>query len=380
MTRLDRAEPSSCGPKAARLAALRRAGLPVPNGFVVPSGPRDDDAPGVDALARELALLGNVPVAVRSSAASEDAAGGSAAGQYVSVLGVQGPAAVAEAIRMCRDSWFAPRALAYRRESGHSDGPRMAVLVQLLIDADVAGVMFTGPEETEIEASWGLGPSVAEGAVTPDAFYLRADSSIGRHLGRKSSRLDRQGTALVRSIVPAHDQEAACLEDAAIMELAALGQRVATLLGAPQDIEWALAGGHFWILQARPVTAELPARGTNHRHDAGSAASPLTGIPGSVGMATGPARIVHGPTDFTAVHAGDILVCPFTDPAWTPLLGVAAGVVTERGGALSHAAIVARERRIPAVLGVHEATAQLQTGSIVTIDGTAGTVVVHTHR
>ncbi|HSK22564.1 MAG TPA: PEP-utilizing enzyme [Egicoccus sp.] len=101
----------------------------------------------------------------------------------------------------------------------------------------------------------------------------------------------------------------------------------------------------------------------------------LTGTPGSAGKATGPARIVRGPDDFAPVHPGDILVCPFTDPAWTPLLRIVGGVVTETGGALSHAAIVAREQRIPAVLGVTGATSRIRDGSVVTVDGTAGTVV-----
>jgi pyruvate,water dikinase len=98
------------------------------------------------------------------------------------------------------------------------------------------------------------------------------------------------------------------------------------------------------------------------------------GIPGSHGTATGPARIVRGPADFPTVHPGDILICPHTDPAWTPLLSVAAGVVTETGGTLSHAAIVAREHRIPAVLAVPQATTRIPNGTTTTINGTTGAV------
>lgn len=100
----------------------------------------------------------------------------------------------------------------------------------------------------------------------------------------------------------------------------------------------------------------------------------LTGTPGSGGTATGTARIVRGPGDFERVRPGDILVCPFTDPAWTPLLRVVAGVVTETGGVLSHAAIVAREQAIPAVLGIPDATSRLNDDTVITIDGTTGTV------
>lgn len=103
-------------------------------------------------------------------------------------------------------------------------------------------------------------------------------------------------------------------------------------------------------------------------------ATRFTGTPGSRGVATGPARIVRGPDDFARVRPGDILVCPFTDPAWTPLLQIAIGVVTETGGVLSHAAIVARELAIPAVLGVREITSTLDDNTAITIDGSAGTV------
>jgi pyruvate,water dikinase len=153
------------------------------------------------------------------------------------------------------------------------------------------------------------------------------------------------------------------------VRLARLGQRIAAARGGAQDVEWAISGGSIWILQARPVTAALPAPSA-----ASSSAGALAGTPGSHGTATGTARIVRGPGDFSRVHPGDILICPYTDPAWTPLLRVAAGVVTETGGVLSHAAIVAREYRIPAVLGIPNATTRLHDGTTVTIDGTAGTV------
>ncbi|WP_420114276.1 PEP/pyruvate-binding domain-containing protein [Pseudactinotalea sp.] len=382
MIPLDRTVAPSCGPKAARLAALRRAGLPVPDGFVVTADLADAALAGVaGTLTRELARLGDSPVAVRSSAAGEDAAGSSAAGQYVTVLGVQSAAAVAAAIQSCRDSWHSPRARAYRQASGQSDAGGMAVLVQRMVDADVAGVMFTGSEGVDIEASWGLGPSVVNGTVSPDAFHVGTDGSISRRLGAKSSRLDRRGSLVVRSASSERDQRAPCLDDAVIGELAAMGQRVARVLEGPHDIEWALADGRLWLLQSRPVTARLPQRQTDRASSRDSRAAhrvAMSGTPGSPGTATGTARIVCGPSDFAQVRAGDILVCPFTDPAWTPLLGVASGVVTERGGALSHAAIVARERRIPAVLDVHDATTRLHNRSTVTVDGTAGTVVVHT--
>ncbi|WP_225878558.1 PEP/pyruvate-binding domain-containing protein [Spongiactinospora rosea] len=385
-----------CGGKAGGLGALLRAGLPVPGGFVVPFAAyrdavrelKDPDAarraiesrpldPAVaEELARALEELGDPPVAVRSSASDEDTGQVSAAGQHESFLAVRGTADVADAVRACWASLLAPRALAYRDATGHgrpSGGPAMAVIVQRQVDADVSGVMFTatGPsEETRIEASWGLGPSVVGGTVTPDAYRIAGDGSVEQTIASKRTRLDRQGGRLVARDVPAPDRDRPALDAATAVELAGLGTKIAEVRGGPQDVEWAIAGGRVWILQARSITAALPSRAP------GEVQAALAGTPGSRGTVTGPARIVRGPGDFARVRPGDILVCPFTDPAWTPLLRVAAGVVTEVGGVLSHAAIVAREHGIPAVLGVEKATGRLRDGAAVTLDGTAGTITV----
>ncbi|MEU8381865.1 PEP/pyruvate-binding domain-containing protein [Streptosporangium sp. NPDC048865] len=421
---LTEATADTCGGKAGALGALLRAGLPVPDGFVLPfaaylaatgdpdparlATTRDPDParlattrdPGAGrpagepddpgtarrtiearplhatvtgALGRALDELGDPPVAVRSSAADEDTAQASAAGRYESFLAVRGVTEVTGAVRACWASLFSPRAAAYRRTHGRG-GPAMAVIVQRHLDAEVSGVMFTpgAPDgTTRIEASWGLGPSVVGGTVTPDAYIVTGNGRVTRTLADKRTRLDRHGTRLVTADVPDGDRDRPAIDDATAARLAGLGGRIAAVLGGPQDVEWSIAGGRVWILQARPVTAALPpptsaaATGT---------ATVLTGTPGSRGTATGTARIVRGPGDFARVHPGDILVCPFTDPAWTPLLRVAAGVVTETGGVLSHAAIVAREHAIPAVLGVPNATGRLHDDTVLTVDGTTGTV------
>ncbi|MGW6004869.1 PEP/pyruvate-binding domain-containing protein [Oerskovia enterophila] len=404
---LSEATQETCGGKAGTLGTLVRAGFAVPDGFVVPfdvpldvpldvhglverrpaAGADRSDAdvplssPLVDALARGLRALGDPPVAVRSSASGEDTALASAAGQHESVLAVQGPDAVAHAVRTCWASLHSPRATAYRRSSAHDapeGGASMAVLVQRLVDADAAGVMFAPAAPggvTEIEASWGLGSSVVEGRVAPDSYRVRADGTVERTVGRKGMRLDRRGAGVVATPVGADDRGRAVLDDTITRRLAHLGQRVVETLGGAQDVEWALAGETLWVLQARPVTADLPSWSSVPAPPAQDpGAGVLTGTPGSPGAATGPARVVRDASDFSRVRPGDVLVCPFTDPAWTPLLHVAAGVVTETGGVLSHAAIVARERRIPAVLGVARATTSIPDGSIVTVDGSSGTV------
>ncbi|MEV4008967.1 PEP/pyruvate-binding domain-containing protein [Nonomuraea angiospora] len=395
---LMEAAAETCGGKAGALGTLLRAGLPVPDGFVVSyaayrAAVRDldlgeADDPGamrpaiearpvhaslIDALGRALDELGDPPVAVRSSAANEDTGHASAAGQHESFLAVRGVGEVADAVRACWASLYSPRAIDYRRDDRPSDDPAMAVIVQRHLDAEVSGVMFTPADPhgtTEIEASWGLGPSIVGGTVTPDAYRVAEDGSVTRTIADKRTRLDRHGTQLVVRDVPAPARDRPAIGDATATRLAKLGGEIAAVLGGPQDIEWAIVGGHTWILQARPVTAAPPP-------PSGASAAPagaLTGTPGSRGSATGTARIVRGPGDFARVHPGDILVCPFTDPAWTPLLRIAAGVVTETGGVLSHAAIVARELGIPAVLGVPDATGRLHDDTVITVDGSTGAV------
>ncbi|MEU7898091.1 PEP/pyruvate-binding domain-containing protein [Nonomuraea sp. NPDC049152] len=399
----------TCGGKAGALGALLRAGLPVPDGFVVSfaaylaavrdldlgrfAGEPDDldatrqviearpvHATVIDALGRALDELGDPPVAVRSSAANEDTGQASAAGQHESFLAVHGVGEVADAVRACWASLFASRAIDYRRASGRDDQPSddlmMAVIVQRHLDAEVSGVMFTPADPndaTQIEASWGLGPSIVGGEVTPDAYRVADDGSVAPTIADKRTRLDRRGTRLVVRDVPTRTRNQPTIDHATATQLAKLGKEIAALLGGPQDIEWAIVDGRTWILQARPVTAAPPPP-TSPSGTSDTQAATLTGTPGSHGTVTGTARIVRGPGDFARVHPGDILVCPFTDPAWTPLLRIAAGVVTETGGVLSHAAIVAREHAIPAVLGIPNVTSRLHDDTIITIDGTTGTV------
>ena len=381
LTRLHAAQASSGG-KAAAMGRLLRSGLPVPDGFVVTGD--GIHAGGTDslrtAIGRELARMGDPVVAVRSSAMNEDTAAASAAGQYESVIGVRGTARVCDAIVACRSSAHAPRVAHYWRSqlpgSAVTASPGMPVLVQRVVDADTSGVMFT-PERagspTRIEASWGLGLTVVGGTVTPDSYEVRAGGSLSHTVGRKHVRidLDGEGGGVAVHAVSAAQQGSRVLDDATVRALSDLGARIAEIQGGPQDVEWAVSDGVVWILQSRPITASLPL--------AGATASPLPartmkGTPGSHGIAIGAARVVRGPSDFATVQSGEIVICPYTDPAWTPLFTIAAGVVTETGGALSHAAIVAREYGIPAVLGVPDALNSIQNGQRITLDGTAGTI------
>ncbi|MGW8566324.1 PEP/pyruvate-binding domain-containing protein [Isoptericola sp. NPDC055881] len=394
------------GGKAAALGALRRTGLPVPAGFVVPAGVPDHDLPaavaaGLDDLAGPGAE--RAAVAVRSSATDEDGPRASAAGQYETVLGVVGPRAVAAAVVACRASATSVRATAYRGATagtrtgtaagqGEISAVEVAVLVQRLVDARAAGVLFTDGGRTVVEGSWGLGESVVRGAVDPDRWTVDGGGLRDRHPGSKRTRVDRSpGGTAVRDVPTSH-RDRLCLDDATVLRVAALGDRAAALLGGPQDVEWAVDDdGAVWLLQARPVTAPLPAgcgrafgpvpgriKGQMPAHSDRDAV--VRGVGASGGRATGPARVVRGPEDFGRVRAGDVLVCRETDPAWTPLFGVVSAVVTETGGLLSHAAIVARELRLPAVLGVLGATDVLRDGGTLAVDGDAGTVTAHPAR
>jgi phosphohistidine swiveling domain-containing protein len=257
---------NTVGGKALGLARLANTGLPVPPGFCVTTaayrrlqGRSLDEDPGlIERISRAYRHLGAGLVAVRSSATTEDGAVTSFAGQQETSLAVIGEPAMLAAISRCWDSLRSDRAIAYRRRTGTAADPAMAVVVQRLVEAEVAGVLFTrdpldtGDSRMLVEASWGLGESVVSGRVTPDRFHLDRDSGavVERQIHTKPILRTVRGT----EDVPPAQQAQACLDDIRLAELAALGRRAETLFGHACDIEWALESGHFWLLQARPIT------------------------------------------------------------------------------------------------------------------------------
>ncbi|WP_342372462.1 PEP/pyruvate-binding domain-containing protein [Propioniciclava soli] len=274
------------GGKGANLGELLRAGFPVPDGFVVTTAAFDDSSAGSgsggsgsggsgsvrpvsDALAGVVAAayasLGGGPVAVRSSATAEDLPTASFAGQQDTYLGVVGTDAVVDAVARCWASLFTERAVAYRAaaERAGRDAPghlSMAVVVQLLVEAEVAGVLFTAHpvtgrrDESVITAAWGLGESVVGGTVEPDEFVVGADR-IRVTMGSKQSMTVATDGGVTQRPTPDDRRRARTLTDDQARALASLGARIAAHFGSPQDIEWVLAGGEFQIVQARPITA-----------------------------------------------------------------------------------------------------------------------------
>jgi pyruvate,water dikinase len=253
------------GGKAAQLGAALRAGLPVPPGFALAHEHVDaivsDDAHGsARYITDAFASLGG-PVAVRSSAVGEDGASASFAGQHATVLGVACERTLLAAIRKVRESAHAPSALAYRRKLGLDEAPRMGVVVQRLINADKAGVLFTqnpmtGADERVIEAAWGLGEVVVAGLVTPDRYRVaRGGRVLERSAGDKDLAIClRADGGTHETVVDAERAAALCLDDADLAALDQLAARCEAHCTAPQDIEWAFAGRTLYLLQRRAIT------------------------------------------------------------------------------------------------------------------------------
>jgi len=407
------------GGKAANLGSLRRAGFRVPPGFVLTSSAYlaaltgatcrqevldefrslvsiDDPEQRSEGAASLRHRVASVPVpgevrvsvaaalerlgpddvlAVRSSATSEDAAGASFAGAHATLLGVAGLTEVLGAISTCWASAFTDRAISYRRERDLLDEPIVAVVVQVAVPADVAGVAFSerpdgsAPGVVVVESARGLGELVVSGSVEPD--HDEVDTTTWtvtmRHPGRQSERLVLSGNGVQRTAAGVVDGPHV-LDESAVVGIARTVRTVAEHFGGPQDVEWALVGDDLWILQSRPITTiGSPAPPV-------TPSGPLRGLGAARGRATGPVRIVSDPRHPGSFVAGDVLVARSTSPDWVPLLRRAAAVVTESGGTTCHAAIVSRELGVPCVVGVHDATQVLADGTSVTVDGTAGTV------
>ena len=337
----------------------------------------------------------NFAVAVRSSATAEDLPDASFAGQQESYLNVCGLEAVLQAVSAVFASLYNDRAIAYRVHQGfaHHD-VALSAGIQQMVRADIgaSGVMFTLDTESGfdgavfITAAWGLGETVVQGAVDPDEFYvLKANLAAGRpailrrHPGSKAIKMVYADAAAADNVltveVPEAQRRGFCLDDAQVEQLARYALSIEQHYRRPMDIEWALDGadGQLYILQARPETVVSRATGVSERYrllQQGDLLASGRSIGERIG--SGVVRVVAESSGMDRVGDGDVLVTDMTDPDWEPIMKRAAAIVTNRGGRTCHAAIIARELGIPAVVGCGDATERLPDGQAVTVSCAEG--------
>ena len=336
---------------------------------------------------------GELAVAVRSSATAEDLPDASFAGQQETVLNVVGIDAVLAAVRTVFASLYSDRAIAYRVHQGFvHDEVAISVGIQQMVRATdgASGVAFTVDTESGfdgvvfITSSYGLGELLVQGAVEPDEFYVSKDSLragrsaiLRRQLGGKDRKMVVAPEGGVATIdVGDEERRSFSLSDAEVTELARHALVIEEHYGRPMDIEWARDGvdGRLYILQARPETVHGRDRGqTIERFHLGSEGKVLvTGRSVGQRIGTGTVRIVRSAAEMERVGEGDVLVADMTDPDWEPVMKRTAAIVTNRGGRTCHAAIIARELEIPAVVGTGEATGALVDGATVTVSCAEG--------
>ena len=406
------AKPDVTGPKAANLAALAQAGLPTPGGFCITADAYrrqiqhleltdalraypNADQPTQRRLAVEIRLKlyqsdlapdlvaqilsawweEQKPAAVRSSALIEDRADASFAGQFESFLGVDDDVEFLTALRAC---WAALWTTNARRSMAQHDldpsDTAMAVLVQPLVAARASGggLSETADGHMTLTATWGLGSTIAQGEVVPDRIVLSRQGFVrSNEAGRKHHReACMHGVGTSPEAVPEALARAPCLEAGQATALGRLMRKAEALLGMPVEIEWALDDAGFKLLQARPLHV-APAHVADEiwlKHPG------LNGHPAGIGWGCGRAVVVNCECELSRVAPGDVLVTRVAGPALSHILPRVAGVVAELGGSTSHLASLARERGIPMVLGVNDATLRIPDGVQVAVDGVAGVV------
>jgi len=402
------------GPKAANLAALMQAGLPTPGGFSLTAAAYRHQARhlGIDGLiaqyneadqstSRKLSIAirlafyqqpiapeilepllaawraqrADAPLgAVRSSALIEDRKGANFAGQFESFLGLTIETEFLTTVRACWAALWTSHARRYMENNELSPADTaMAVLIQPLISARASGGGLSETSEGQmlISATWGLGSAIAQGEVVPDRIVLSKKGflrTIGA--GRKGHRDTCAHGVAAPQLVPAELVNEPCLTPGEATTLGRLLRKCEQLAGQPVEIEWALDEAGFKLLQSRPLHVE-PAIVPDEiwlQHPG------INGHPAGIGWGSGRAVVVNCECELARVGQGDILVTRVAGPALSQILPRVAGVVAELGGSTSHLASLARERGIPMVLGVLNATRKIPDGSQCAVDGVAGIV------
>ncbi len=424
LDRLGKDDVAVVGGKGANLGEMLRAGFPVPPGFVVTAqaylhamdegGVRAEltglassvDSTNPDALASAATQLqrwvieagvgdrlrseilaayerlDDGPVAVRSSATSEDAADTSFAGMNETFTNVSGPEELVDRIVDCWASAYGQRVVAYRASHRMSDEPAIAVVVQKMVQSDRSGVMFSVDPATEnrdrviIEGALGLGEVVVGGQVEPDTYTVSRErhTVLSTRVGHQSHKIVRGPDGRDQRIdLDGLEGARRVLTDDEVVQLADLAVRVEEHYGKPQDMEWAYEGDDLFLVQTRPITTlheELRPTGEG----APESEAVVRGLGASPGQATGRVRMLRSPEEGRSLSPGEILVAAMTSPDWVPTMRRSGALVTDGGGMTCHAAIVSRELGIPGVVGTRDATTRLRDGDLVTVDGSAGLV------
>jgi pyruvate, water dikinase len=408
-------DPDRVGPKAANLALLAQTGLPTPGGFCLSAAAyrAQIKALGLDDLlqhfstasppeARKISVeirlalheqpiadgivqpllaawraqrAGGQPGVVRSSALIEDRADANFAGQFESFLGLTDEAEFLTAVRACWAALWTSNARRYMANHGLDPAlTAMAVLIQPLVAARASG---GGLSETPgggmlLSATWGLGSAIAQGEVVPDRVVLSRQGFVRKiEPGRKDRRdtcTHREGAAT--QAVPKELIQKPCVDAGEAATLGRLLRKAESLMGGPTEIEWALDHAGFKLLQARPLHVQpivVP-------DDIWLQHPGLNGHPAGIGWGSGRAVVVSCECELARVAPGDVLVTKVAGPALSHILPRVAGVVAELGGSTSHLASLARERGIPMVLGVLDATRKIPDGAQIAVDGVAGIV------
>ncbi len=344
--------------------------------------------------------MDHVDVAVRSSATAEDLPEASFAGQQETYLMVHGNADLLDAIRRCYASLYTARAVSYREDMniGQAD-VALSACIQRMVRSDLSssGVMFTLDTDSGfrdvvyVTGAWGLGENVVQGRVIPDAFFVHKPRLaagfaplVGKQLGAKELRMvyDAHANRVANERTPQADRERLCLDDEEVLQLARWAVIIEDHYTAkrgtptPMDIEWAKDGltGELFIVQARPETVYSQESATTMTifNLTGSGTSLVEGLAVGERIATGPVRRIEDPSGMNQLREGEVLVTEITDPDWEPILKRAAALVTERGGRTSHAAIVARELGIPAIVGAGDIGDRVHDGRVVTVSCSEG--------
>jgi len=321
-------------------------------------------------------------VAIRSSATAEDLPDASFAGQQETFLNIRGEANVIDFVRKAWASLFTPRAIFYREEKGFDHFKvGLATVVQKMVQSDISGVMFTVDPVTNqknkiiIESIWGLGEYIVQGIVTPDHYEVeKKDYRIIKAItAPQKVMLAKKGTKTIKTLVPKKLRKLQKLNSAQIVDLAQIGQRLHQHYFFPQDVEWAMEKGKFYIVQTRPVTTIKNQKSNQTGKDIEGELI-LTGDAASPGLGQGKVVIIKKPNQINKIKKGDVLVAEMTSPDFVPAMKKASAIITKLGGQTSHAAIVSRELGVPCIVGAKNVFQLLDDGDHVVVDGSAGEI------